>query len=186
MDSVKVFTEQRFVDGRGYTAVQIDAEVLRELKFHIDQINQGLSLKSNTLRGLHFQAAPHSQAKLVSCVYGAIWSVAVDIRANSPDFGKYTAELLTGENGRLMYVPKGFAHGYLTIEDNTLVQWCTDGEFCPSAARAVRFDDKDIIGVDGSRGIGWPIASDAELIISDKDKNAMSLKSVKEPEKWTK
>lgn len=115
------FTMQLFKDFRGYTSVLFDVSVASDLDFHIVQINQGFSIKPYTLRGLHYQEEPHAQAKLVSCLYGSIYNVAVDIRPDSPTFGKYAAEILTTDNQKTMYISKDFAHGYLTLEPNTLI-----------------------------------------------------------------
>ena len=97
------FTMQLFKDFRGYTSVLFDVSVASDLDFHIVQINQGFSIKPYTLRGLHYQEEPHAQAKLVSCLYGSIYNVAVDIRPDSPTFGKYAAEILTTDNQKTMY-----------------------------------------------------------------------------------
>ena len=94
---------QLFKDFRGYTSVLFDVSVASDLDFHIVQINQGFSIKPYTLRGLHYQEEPHAQAKLVSCLYGSIYNVAVDIRPDSPTFGKYAAEILTTDNQKTMY-----------------------------------------------------------------------------------
>lgn len=157
---VIVVSPERFSDFRGYLAVPYDRETRERLGFTVCQINQGYSRKKNTLRGLHMQAEPYAQAKLVSCLYGAVYSVAVDVRKGSPTFGKYWSEILSFENGKLMYLPEGFAHGYLTLEDDTLVQWCVSRAFCAEAARVIRYDDPGI-------GIEWPL--DGEAIVSQKD-----------------
>ena len=124
LKGIKIVKQEVFKDFRGYTSLFFDASVTANLKFHIVQINQGFSIKPYTLRGLHYQEEPHDQAKLVSCLHGSIYNVAVDIRPTSPTFGNYTAETLSAENHKAMYIPKGFAHGYLTLEPNTLMQWC--------------------------------------------------------------
>lgn len=164
-DKIKILTPKSFKDFRGYTSVLYDVSVASNLDFHIVQINQGFSSKPYTLRGLHYQEEPHAQAKLLSCLYGSIYNVAVDIRRDSPTFGKYTAEILTAENQKQMYIPQGFAHGYLTLEDDTLMQWCVDSDFCAEAAKCVKWD---------SCGIEWP-GKATDYIISDKDKNGIRL-----------
>ncbi|MCD7785695.1 MAG: dTDP-4-dehydrorhamnose 3,5-epimerase [Oscillospiraceae bacterium] len=161
-----------FSDHRGYTSVSFENASLREqgINFNVAQVDQGYSYKANTLRGLHYQKAPYEQAKLVSCLHGSIYSVGVDIRKESATFGQYVGEILSFENRKIMYIPKGFAHGYLTLEDDVLMQWCCDGNFNKDAACALRYDDPDI-------GIEWPkIAGD--IIISDKDRNARLLRDI--------
>ena len=163
LNKIKILTPQSFMDLRGCTSVLFDASVATDLNFHIVQINQGFSIKPYTLRGLHYQEEPHAQAKLVSCIHGSIFNVAVDIRPDSPAYGKYTAEILSAENQKVMYIPKGFAHGYLTLEPNTLMQWCVDTEFCAEAAKCLRWD---------SCGIDWP-GNVEEFVISEKDRNGL-------------
>lgn len=161
----KILTQQSFKDPRGYTSVLFDASVASDLDFHIVQINQGFSIKPYTLRGLHYQEEPHAQAKLVSCLHGSIYNVAVDIRPTSSTYGQYTAEILSAENQNMMYIPKGFAHGYLTLESNSLMQWCVDEDFCAEAAKCLRWD---------SVGIPWP-GNAEEYVISDKDRNGVGI-----------
>ena len=133
------------------------------------QINQGFSKKAGTLRGLHFQKGEHAQAKLVSCLHGSIFNVAVDLRPGDT-FGYAYGEILSFENQKQMLIPRGFAHGYLTLDDNTLMQWCVDNDFCAEAAKAVRFDDPDIKW----QTVPWP---KAEYILSEKDQRAERLGS---------
>ena len=155
-------TTKCFEDFRGWLSVPLD----KEIDFHVVQINQGYSKKKFTLRGLHYQEDEHSQAKLVSCLHGAIFNVAVDLRLGKT-YGHAYSEVLTFENHKQMYIPRGFAHGYLTLEDDTLMQWCVDNDFCAEAARAVRYDS-DFIWENES----WPAG---KYIISEKDQNAMIL-----------
>ena len=161
LTEIKILIPQSFKDPRGYTSILFDASVASDLNFHVVQINQGFSIKPYTLRGLHYQEEPHAQAKLVSCLHGSIFNVAVDIRPDSPTFGKYAAEILTADNQKTMYISKGFAHGYLTLEPNTLMQWCVDEDFCAEAAKCLRWD---------SVGISWP-GNAEEYVISEKDRN---------------
>lgn len=115
----------------------------KSIDFRVVQINQGFSKKARTLRGLHFQEEEHAQAKPVSCPHGSIFNVVVDIRPGDT-FGYAYGEILSFENQKQMLIPRGFAHGYLTPEDSTLMQWCVDNDFCGDAAKAVQFDDPDI------------------------------------------
>lgn len=155
---------QQFEDFRGRLSVLVDSKV----NFHVVQINQGYSRKKFTLRGLHFQEGEHAQAKLVSCLHGSIFNVAVDLRPGET-YGYAYGEILSFENQKQMYIPRGFAHGYLTLEDDTLMQWCVDNDFCGEAARAVRYDS-DFVW----EGESWP---EAEYIISEKDRNAVRLEN---------
>ena len=159
-----IIETQQFEDFRGWLSVPMD----KSIDFHVVQINQGFSKKAGTLRGLHFQEGEHAQAKLVSCLHGSIFNVAVDIRPGDTFRYAYGA-ILSFENQKQMLIPRGFAHGYLTLEDNTLMQWCVDNDFCGEAAKAVRFDDPDIKW----QTVPWP---KGEYILSYKDRNAMCLK----------
>ena len=135
VDKPEIIEAQRFEDFRGWLSVSAEG-------FHVVQINQGFSKKAGTLRGLHFQEGKHAQAKLVSCLQGSIFNVAVDLRPGDT-FGYAYGEILSFENQKQMLIPRGFAHGYLTREENTLMQWCVDNDFCGEAAKAVQFDDPD-------------------------------------------
>ena len=128
------------------------------------------SRKAFTLRGLHFQEGEHAQAKLVSCLHGSIFNVAVDIRPGDT-FGYAYGEILSFENQKQMLIPRGFAHGYLTLEDDTLMQWCVDNDFCGEAARAIRYDSDFIWQTEP-----WPVR---EYILSEKDKNAIKLSELR-------
>ncbi len=165
VDKLEIIETQRFEDFRGWLSVPVD----RSINFHVVQINQGYSKKAFTLRGLHFQEREHAQAKLVSCLHGSILNVAVDLRPGET-FGHAYSAVLSFENRKQMYIPRGFAHGYLTLEDNTLMQWCVDNDFCGEAAKAVRYDS-DFVWEGGS----WP---EAEYIISEKDRNAVRLEKL--------
>ena len=165
VDKLEIIKTQRFEDFRGWLSVPVD----RSINFHVVQINQGYSKKAFTLRGLHFQEREHAQAKLVSCLHGSILNVAVDLRPGET-FGHAYSAVLSFENRKQMYIPRGFAHGYLTLEDNTLMQWCVDNDFCGEAAKAVRYDS-DFVW----EGESWP---EAEYIISEKDRNAVRLEKL--------
>ncbi|MFC2970588.1 dTDP-4-dehydrorhamnose 3,5-epimerase, partial [Acidimangrovimonas pyrenivorans] len=126
-----------------------------------------------TVRGLHFQAPPHAQAKLVRCSRGAILDVAVDVRHGSPDYGKWASVELTAENGKQLLIPAGFLHGFVTLTENCEVQYkCTD-YYAPECDGAVRFDDPDI-------GIEWGIDS-AAAVLSEKDARAPWLRDFDSP-----
>ena len=161
----EILTVSAFEDFRGYLAVPYD----QSINFTVQQINQGYSKKAFTLRGLHFQEGEHAQAKLVSCLHGSIFNVAVDLRPGET-FGHAYSAVLSFENRKQMLIPRGFAHGYLTLEDNTLIQWCVDNDFCGAAAKAVRYDSEFIWQTDP-----WPTM---EYILSEKDKSVKSLKVI--------
>ncbi len=114
----------------------------------------------NVLRGLHYQLPPHAQAKLVRCVSGAIFDVAVDIRRGSPSFGRWVAQELTAENRLMLFVPVGFAHGFLTLSDRAEVNYMVNAEYHPASERGLAWNDPAI-------GIDWPCD---EVLLSDKDR----------------
>ncbi len=156
---------QGFEDFRGWLSVPVD----RSINFQVVQINQGFSKKAGTLRGLHFQEGDHAQAKLVSCLHGSIFNVAVDLRLGDT-FGYAYGELLSFENQKQMLIPHGFSHGYLTLEDDTLMQWCVDNDFYGTAAKVVRYDSEF-----NWQTNPWPVM---EYILSEKDKSAKSLQEL--------
>ena len=120
------------------------------------------------LRGLHYQLPPHAQSKLVRVVKGKIYDVAVDIRRESPTFGNYVGFELSGENKRQLFIPRGFAHGFVTLEDNTIVQYKTDSYYAPNSEGAILWSESEI-------GIDWPVES-SRIILSPKDKNSPRLR----------
>ena len=127
---------------------------------------------AKVLRGLHYQKSPYSQAKLVRCVKGEILDVAVDIRPESPTFKQHIKVQLTEDNQELVYIPKGFAHGYVVLSDTAEIHYKVSAEYNPSAERGILWNDEEI-------GIDWEI--DFEPIISSKDK---SLPKIKEANLW--
>ena len=161
----RILTVPVFEDFRGYLAVPYD----QYINFTVRQINQGYSKKAFTLRGLHFQEGEHAQAKLVSCLHGSIFNVAVDLRPGET-FGHAYSTVLSFENRKHMLIPSGFAHGYLTLEVDTLMQWGVDNDFCGEAAKAVRYDS-DFVW----EGESW---LEGAYIISEKDKSAKSLQEL--------
>jgi dTDP-4-dehydrorhamnose 3,5-epimerase len=143
---------QRRTDDRGYFA---RSWCIREFQQHglnanVVQINTAHSPKAGTLRGLHWQDAPHAEVKIVSCHRGAIYDVIVDLRPQSPTCGQWEAFELTADNVRMLYVPEGFAHGYQTLVDDVQVSYQTTNFYAPECCRGLRFDDPAI-------GIGWPL-----------------------------
>jgi dTDP-4-dehydrorhamnose 3,5-epimerase len=127
---------------------------------NIVQLNVGSSLKSGTIRGMHYQEPPHAEVKVVRCVRGALFDVIIDLRAGSPTRGKWFGAELSPENGLMMYAPEGFAHGYQTLVDDTEMYYLTSCVYVASAARGVRHDDPAF-------GIDWPCPTS---VISDADR----------------
>ena len=136
------------------------------------QDNQSVSQKRGTIRGLHFQAPPHAQAKLVRCGSGAIYDVVVDVRRGSPNYGMWEGYELSAENGHQLYVPVGFAHGFVTLEPNSEILYRCSDYYAPSSEGAVLWSDPDV-------GIEWPV-HDAP-ILSEKDEAAPCLKEFETP-----
>lgn len=129
------------------------------------QCNLSLNRRQGTLRGIHFQSEPHAEVKLVRAQRGAIYDVIVDLRKDSPTFAKWYGVTLTAENELALYVPKGFGHSFLTLEDDTEVHYQVSNSYAPHVSREIRWNDPQI-------GIAWPIQP---TIISDKDRNAALL-----------
>src|SRR5262245_54927509 len=128
------------------------------------QVNNSLSATRGTLRGMHYQLAPKAETKLVRCIKGGLHDVILDLRKDSPTFGKWFGADLTAENRRMMYVPKGFAHGFITIEDATEAFYFVDEFYAPQNERGVRWNDPKF-------GIKWPFEP---TVLSDKDRDQKS------------
>ena len=174
MMELKLINVDHHGDHRGFFAELYSRK--RYLDFGIDvsfvQDNHSLSKQCGTLRGLHFQSPPYAQAKLVRCGRGAIFDVAVDIRRGSPTYGQWAGYELTAENGDQLYVPVGFAHGFVTLmSDSEIVYKCSD-YYAPETEGAVLWNDPDI-------GIDWP--TDTSPILSDKDAVAPLLSDLESP-----
>ncbi|WP_109468733.1 dTDP-4-dehydrorhamnose 3,5-epimerase [Albibacillus kandeliae] len=177
LPGVKILTPKRFGDARGFFSESWNRRTLEGLGIGFDfvQDNHSLSAAVNTVRGLHFQAPPHAQDKLVRCGRGALFDVAVDIRRGSPTYGRWVGVELSAENGRQLLVPAGFLHGFATRTPETEVIYkCTD-YYEPECDGAVRFDDPGI-------GIDWGLTGVA--VLSDKDAAAPLLKDFDSPFVW--
>ena len=161
----KVFNDDRGFFMEGYKKSEFYENGI-DVDFNQD--NHSKSTKG-VLRGLHYQAAPKGQAKLVRCVRGEIFDVAVDIRKDSPTFGQWVGEKLTEENKHMLYIPEGFAHGFAVLSDEAELLYKASGEYNPVADRGVLWNDKEI-------DINWEI--DFEPILSDKDKNQPKLSEI--------
>lgn len=130
------------------------------LETHFVQINNSSSAKRGTLRGMHYQLPPAAEVKVVRCIKGALYDVIVDLRPDSPTFKQWFGAELSAENRRMMYVPRGFAHGFITLQDDTEAFYLVSSFYSPENERGLRFNDPAI-------GIQWPLAPTE---ISDKDK----------------
>jgi dTDP-4-dehydrorhamnose 3,5-epimerase len=159
---LKVVQLKIYHDNRGFFVERFNKKLFQDLGLPVDYFQDNHSLSApNVIRGLHFQNNP-SQAKLVGCLRGKILDVAVDIRKNSPTFGKYFSIELSAENGKLLFIPAGFAHGFAVLGDEPAdVMYKVDNQFSKEGDGGIRFNDPDL-------KIDWQIANP---IISDKDKN---------------
>lgn len=159
-----------FADERGWFM-----ESFNEQRFHKELTKLGLPTphpfvqdnhscsNKGVLRGLHYQTAPHAQGKLVRVTQGAAFDVAVDIRKDSPTFGQWTGAELNTKNKHMLWIPEGFAHGFVALEDNTHFLYKTTDYYAKECERAIRWDDSNL-------AINWP--DDSNLIVSEKDKSA--------------
>ena len=159
-----VVEPERIADVRGFFARTFDAAAFagRGLRAAFPQCSVSYNARAGTLRGMHYQAVPHAESKLVRCTAGAIYDVIVDLRAGSPTHGRWTGVELTAANRRALYVPEGFAHGFQTIADESEVFYQISSEFVADAARGVRWDDPAF-------GIAWPAAE--RRVMSDRDRS---------------
>ena len=150
-------------DDRGFFGRIFCEHEMREqgIAFHVAQANVGFSHRKGTLRGMHYQAAPHQEAKLVRCTRGAVFDVVIDLRQESASFGKWYGTQLTATSQRMFHLPKGTAHGYLTLEDHTEVMYLVSEFYTPAAEKGIRWNDPVF-------SIQWPMRDD--LIISQKDR----------------
>ncbi|WP_353184931.1 dTDP-4-dehydrorhamnose 3,5-epimerase [Bosea sp. (in: a-proteobacteria)] len=164
LPDVKIVTPRRFGDHRGFFCETWSRKAFAEAGIDLDfvQDNHSLSAAAGTLRGLHFQSPPAAQDKLVRCTRGRIRDVAVDIRRSSGTFGKHVAVELSAENGRQLLVPAGFAHGFVTLEPDTEVQYKVTAPYAPENDEGLAFDDPAL-------GIDWGLPAEA-LTLSDKDR----------------
>lgn len=163
IDGLFVLEPKVFNDSRGYFFEAYNAKKFADIGIDkpFVQDNESRSSKG-VIRGLHYQLAPYAQAKLVRVVHGAILDVAVDIRKNSPTYGKHFFCELNAENKRLLYIPRGFAHGFSVLSDSTIVNYKCDSFYNASAERGIRFND-EVLGID------WEVDK-KNAIVSAKDR----------------
>jgi dTDP-4-dehydrorhamnose 3,5-epimerase len=173
LPDVKILTPRRFGDSRGYFSETWSAPRLAEAGLALDfvQDNESLSAQAGTLRGLHYQAPPFAQAKLVRVVRGAILDVAVDARRGSPTYGRWVAEEISAANGAQILVPRGFLHGFVTLTDDTIVIYKVDSVYDAASDGAVVWNDADI-------GIEWGVE---KVVLSDKDARAPAFRDWASP-----
>lgn len=150
-------------DDRGFFArVYCEKEFTEHgLPSEFVQVNNSLSAEQGTLRGMHYQLAPHAETKLVRCIRGSLWDCIVDLRPDSPTFKQWFGEELSAENRKMMVVPKGFAHGFITTSPDAEAFYFVDAFYAPESERGLRWNDPAI-------GIEWPVEP---KVLSDKDQN---------------
>ncbi|QYF86444.1 dTDP-4-dehydrorhamnose 3,5-epimerase [Brevundimonas sp. PAMC22021] len=155
---------RRFGDARGWfmETYSEGSAAAQDIHVRFVQDNQSFSAASGTVRGLHFQRPPHAQAKLVRCVRGSIMDYAVDVRRGSPTYGQHVAAKLTAEGGEQLFVPIGFAHGFVTLEPNTEIAYKVSDVYAPDC-------DGGLVWNDPSIGIDWPLPASG-AVLSDKDR----------------
>ncbi|HEX2800549.1 MAG TPA: dTDP-4-dehydrorhamnose 3,5-epimerase [Phenylobacterium sp.] len=160
---VLLITPKRHGDARGWFAETWSRKAMAEAGIEAEfvQDNQAFNARAGTVRGLHFQTAPHAQAKLVRVLRGAIYDVAVDVRPGSPTFGRWAGAELTAQGGEQIFVPRGFAHGYSTLTDDCELAYKVDGLYAPATEGGIIWNDPDL-------AIDWRVAG--EPVLSDKDK----------------
>lgn len=173
LPGVFVIANEMKEDERGFFTRTYCARefALNGIDTHFVQCNLSFNRKRGVVRGLHFQHPPHTEAKLIRCTRGSIYDVAVDLRPSSPTYAKHIAIELSARNGLSFYLPKGLAHGFQTLEDETEIFYQMGAYYAPDAAAGIRYDDPEI-------GISWPLP---EIVISERDRTWPSLASWKNP-----
>lgn len=174
IEDVVLIKPKIFEDSRGFfmESYKKSEFIKNGINDEFTQDNHSKSTKG-VLRGLHYQINPHAQAKLIRCVKGKIYDVAVDIRPNSKTFSKYVKAELSEENKHMLYIPKGFAHGFLVLTDEAEILYKTSGEYAPNAERGIMWNDKEI-------NINWGI--NFEPLLSEKDKIQPKLSEINKEE----
>lgn len=166
----KIFSDSRGYFFESYSKRELDEALGYEVNFVQD--NQSKSSRG-VVRGLHFQRPPYAQAKLVRCIKGRVLDVAVDLRKDSPTFGKYVAVELTEDNNRQFFVPRGFAHGFSVLSEEAVFQYKCDNYYAPQADGGINLNDPAL-------GIEWGIALE-DRILSEKDTNLPNLNDIESP-----
>lgn len=163
LGGVRLAKPRRFADSRGYFVETFNERSFAKagISARFVQDNQSYSTHRGTIRGLHFQLPPAAQAKLVRVLRGSVYDVAVDLRSGSPTYGQWVAETLTADGGEQVFVPRGFAHGFCTLEPDTIVAYKVDDFYAPAS-------DSGLIWNDPAISVQWPVAP-GEAVLSDKD-----------------
>ena len=176
MNPVRLIKPKRFGDERGWFVEVYNqaAFAAQGMTMAFVQDNHSLSRPAFTLRGLHFQTPPHGQDKLVRCVAGRIFDVAVDVRRGSPTYGKWVGVELSADNGHQLLVPVGFAHAFLTLEPDTQVCYKGSARYAPANDGGLRWNDSEI-------GIDWPMPAGAAPLLSPKDEALPMLRDFDSP-----
>jgi dTDP-4-dehydrorhamnose 3,5-epimerase len=171
---VKIIKPARHVDQRGFFSETYNKKALEQAGIHVEfvQDNHSLSVEKSVVRGLHYQTQPFGQDKLLRVVRGALFDVAVDLRRGSPSFGKHVSAVLSADEWNQILVPQGFAHGFATLQPNTEVIYKVSNYYSPK-------NDTGLFWADPELDIEWPI-SEAEAILSEKDKRLPRFSEVKE------
>jgi dTDP-4-dehydrorhamnose 3,5-epimerase len=175
LTDVLLIRPRKFADPRGYFVETWRADTYADLGVTADfvQDNESWSARAGTVRGLHYQAPPAAQAKLVRVLRGSIFDVAVDLRRSSPAFGRWCSAVLTAESAEQMFVPRGFAHGFCTLEDDVLVAYKIDSYYAPAAEGGLAWNDADL-------AIEWPVSGSA-AVVSEKDRALPPLAALQSP-----
>lgn len=176
LSGVVLCVPKRFTDERGFFSETYSSRDFAEagLRYDFVQDNHSLSRRAGTIRGLHFQAPPHAQAKLVRCIRGRVLDVAVDIRRGSPTFAQSVSAELSAENGHQLLIGPGFLHGFVTLEPDTEIVYKCDDYYAPDSDGAVLFSDKQL-------GIDWGGIDNADAVLSEKDANAPTMAEFQTP-----
>jgi dTDP-4-dehydrorhamnose 3,5-epimerase len=170
LDGVWIIELEKHSDERGYFARTwcVDEFEKHGLNPRVVQCNTSFNQKRGTLRGMHFQDAPHWEAKLIRCTRGAIYDVALDLRRSSSTFKRWTAVELKATGNQMLYIPEGFAHGFQSLEDESEISYQMSEYFHPESSRGIRWDDPEV-------AIRWPIANP---IISQRDRELPLLRNI--------
>ncbi len=172
---VRLITPRRLEDARGYFSETYRHDLLADAGIDVAfvQDNESLSVAAGTVRGLHYQSPPFAQAKLVRVLAGAVFDVAVDIRNGSPTFGQSVSATLSAANGEQLFIPEGFAHGFCSLSDNTLLAYKVSALYSKEHDHGVLWRDPDL-------AIAWPVSPD-QATLSDKDAAMPRLTDISSP-----
>lgn len=172
LDGVLIIEPKVFGDSRGFFMETYNAERYRQMGIDVNFVQDNLSSSSyGVLRGLHYQLPPHTQSKLVQVISGSVLDIAVDVRGDSPTFGKHVSVELSEENKRQFFIPQGFAHGFIVLSEQAVFSYKCDNLYAPDFEAGIRFDD-------GAIGVDWRIPKD-KIRVSAKDAILPSFKDCK-------